>query len=212
MPSNATARESLDALLAMVSLPPSSFLCALPLPPTPLFSSTDCWRLSSFSPLPKLRAPSPSELLDATQRLNNAIGSSGDEASADDGDSGSGDGTPPNARAVVASDHDDMAPLHGLHGHHLNGGEGGVGPHSYAPHVSSRLSALGQQMDTIASLPTPRLAEALPSARYFPELGESLPNSAVGSAMHQWGGHSPAPDTPGYGINVADLLTPNSAL
>jgi len=173
LPSNATARESLDALLAM------------------------------------LRATSPSELLDATQRLNNAIGSSGDEGSGDEAEGESAGGTPPPARAVVASA-DDMAPHPG---HRRSGGEGCEGgQHNYSPHVPSRLSAMGQAMGTMASLPTPRLAESLPSARYLPELGEhSMPNSAVGCAMHQWSSHGPGPDTPGYALNVADLLTPNSA-
>jgi hypothetical protein len=155
--------------------------------------------------LAMLRASSPHELLDATQRLQNVIGTSGDEGSADE--SGSELPGVPFTMATVAVEGSMLG---------VPAERGG-----YAPAVPSRLNSMSNVHGPsgYSKLPTPRLAEALPSnlpsARHLPEFNEELGDMVASSARCTgWSNHGPygsAPDTPSFGINVADLLSPNTA-
>lgn len=155
--------------------------------------------------LAMLRASSPHELLDATQRLQNVIGMSGDDGSADE--SGSELPVAPLTIATAAVGSPMMGP---------SADRGG-----YAPAVPSRLNSMNNVMYNggYHNLSTPRLAEALPSnlpsARYFTDYNGELGDMGSSSARSMgWANHGPygsVPDTPSFGINVADLLSPNTS-
>ena len=155
--------------------------------------------------LAMLRASSPHELLDATQRLQNATGTTSDQGAEVTSQDYPAPPAPPPA-APLPVQHSVISQM--THGPCDRG--------NYAPAMSSRLNSVNMGtlsgLGNYSRLSTPHLAETLPSnlpsARYIPELHGDLGES---NAYFSWSSQGPpqsAPDTPNF---LSEILTPITA-